>query len=74
MDELQKEQLLTMAENTAKLIVDASYDKLMEMLFDEIKKAIPGTMDDNIIDMLKPIIAPKVKELLLAEIAKIDGK
>jgi len=74
MEELKKEELLALAENTAKVIVDASYDKLMEMLFDEIKKAIPGTMDDSIIDMLKPIIAPKVKELLLAEIAKIDGK
>lgn len=74
MDEFKKEELLVLAENTAKLIVDASYDKAMEMIFDELKKAIPGTIDDAIIDMLKPMIAPKLKELLLAEIAKIDGK
>ncbi len=65
--------MLKLAEETAKVIVDASYDRTMEMIFDELKKAIPGTVDDNIIDMLKPIIAPKLKELLLAEIAKIDG-
>ncbi len=70
---MEKQEMLKLAEETAKVIVDASYDRTMEMIFDELKKAIPGTVDDNIIDMLKPIIAPKLKELLLAEIAKIDG-
>ena len=74
MDQLEKEQLLALAENTAKLLVDASYDRAMELIFAEIKKAIPGTVDDMLIDTLKPLIAPKLKELLLAEIAKIDGK
>lgn len=69
-----KSELLIIAEATAKAIVDSSYDKLMEIVFDEVKKAVPGTIDDAVIDMMKPLIAPKLKELLLAEIAKIDGK
>ena len=69
-----KEQLLVMAEETAKLLVDATYDRLLEMIVDELKKAIPGTIDDMVIDAVKPMIGPKMKELLLAEIAKIDGK
>lgn len=69
-----EQEVLVIAEAAAKALVDASYDRLMEVVFEEIKKAIPGTIDDSIIDMLKPIIAPKLKELLLAEIAKIDGK
>lgn len=69
-----KVKLLEISEDVLKLVVDASYDKLMEIVFEEIKKAIPGTIDDTIIDVLKPMIQPKMKELLLAEIAKIDGK
>lgn len=69
-----KEQLLVLGEETAKLIVDAAYDRLLEIVLDEVKKAIPGQVDDMIIDTMKPIVAPKIKELLLAEIAKIDGK
>lgn len=69
-----EQEVLVIAEAAAKALVDASYDRLMEVVFEEIKKAIPGTIDDSIIDMLKPIVAPKLKELLLAEIAKIDGK
>ena len=69
-----KEQLLVMAEETAKLLVDATYDRLLEMIMDELKKAIPGQIDDMVIDAVKPMIGPKMKELLLAEIAKIDGK
>lgn len=74
MNETTKEQLLVLAEETAKLLVDASYDRLMETVFAEIKKAVPGTIDDMVIDSLKPLIAPKIKELLLAEIAKISAK
>lgn len=69
-----REQLLVMAEETAKLVVDATYDRLLEMILEEIKKAIPGQIDDMVIDTMKPIIAPKMKELLLVQIAKIDGK
>lgn len=69
-----KDQVLVIAEEAAKALVETSYDKVMELVFEELKKAIPGTIDDTVIDMLKPIIAPKLKELLLAEIAKIDGK
>lgn len=74
MDDIKKQELLVIGEQTAKLIVDGSYDKLMEIVFDELKKAIPGNWDDMAIDMLKPVITPKLKELLLAEISKIDGK
>jgi hypothetical protein len=69
-----KDQALEVAELAAKALVDASYDRLLEMIFDELKKVIPGSVDDMVIDTLKPIVAPKMKELLLAEIAKIDGK
>lgn len=69
-----KEQSLEIAEAAAKAIVDASYDRLLEMIFEELKKAIPGQIDDMVIDAVKPMIGPKMKELLLAEIAKIDGK
>ena len=69
-----KDQALVLAEETAKLVVDATYDRLLEMILDEVKKAVPGQIDDMIIDTLKPIVAPKMKELLLAQIAKIDGK
>lgn len=69
-----KDEVLVIAEAAAKALVDASYDRLMEVIFEEIKKAIPGTIDDAIIDMLKPIVGPKLKEILLAEITKIDGK
>lgn len=69
-----EQEVLVIAEAAAKALVDASYDRLMEVVFEEIKKAIPGDWDNAIIDMLKPVIAPKLKEILLAEIAKIDGK
>lgn len=69
-----KEQALVIAEAAAKALIDASYDRIMELIFDELKKAIPGQIDDMIIDAVKPMIGPKLKELLLAEIAKIDGK
>lgn len=69
-----KEKALALAEETAKLVVDATYDRLLEMILDEVKKAIPGTIDDMVIDTVKPVVAPKMKELLLAQIAKIPGK
>ena len=69
-----KEQLLVIAEETAKVLVDASYDRLLELIINELKKAIPGQIDDMVIDAVKPMIGPKMKDLLLAEIAKIDGK
>lgn len=69
-----KEQALVLAEETAKMVVDAVYDRLLEMILDEVKKAIPGQVDDMIIDTMKPIVAPKMKALLLEQIAKIDGK
>ena len=67
-----KEQVLMIAEEAAKALVDASFDKIMDVVTEELKKVIPGTIDDLVIDAVKPMIAPKLKEILLAEIAKIS--
>ena len=40
---------------------------------DEIKKAIPGTIDDAIIAMIVPVITPVIKEELLKLIGKIEA-
>ena len=70
----QKQELLTVAEKAAEAVVNIAFDKVTDALVEEAKKAIPGQVDDAILDMLKPVLAPKLKELLLAEIKKIDGK
>lgn len=69
-----KQEALVLAEVAAKALTEAAYDKIVNLICEEIKVAIPGAIDDLIIDSIKPMVAPKLKELLLAEIAKIDGQ
>lgn len=53
-------------------MVTLGYDDLAAALKEEIKKAIPGQVDDAIVDMIAPMLMPAIKTVLLAQIDKIS--
>lgn len=67
------EQILEMIETQVQAAVEAQAEPLMASLLDEVKKLIPGGIDDAIIDSMKPTILPVVKAELLKLADKINA-
>ena len=52
-------------------IVDGTLDKIMLDLKVKLEAAIPGTIDDKILEVLFPVLEPMLKEAVLALVKKI---
>jgi len=72
--EEMKDTVLEAAEVSLEVFVEKAYEPLVDGILFEIKKAIPGTLDDSIVDGLATMMKPKVKALLLEQIEKISPK
>lgn len=68
------EQAKAITEVALEQVIEATYDKSFELIVEEIKKAIPGQVDDAVLAVIAPAIKPKVKELVLAQVEKISDK
>lgn len=66
-----KQTLLKQAEQTAKVIVELHFDDALALGKEKLKEAIPGQVDDMVIDLVVNALALPMKEALLAEIEKI---
>ena len=76
MEELLKQMEVQAKKDVALLLknqIAIAFDKAVEAGADEIKKAIPGQIDDAIIAMIVPVITPVIKEELLKLIGKIEA-
>lgn len=51
-----------------------NFDLLVERVKEELKKTIPGKIDDVILDAVMPKLLPIIKEALLKEVEKISDK
>lgn len=57
--------------DTMKAIVDGCADEATDKAFDELKKLIPGQVDDAILDLIKPTVKPYIKAELLKAVEEI---
>lgn len=71
--EIPKE-VLSILEATAKTLIESHSDKLVHLCLEEIKKVIPGEIDDVILDQLEASLKAKIKELLLDQAEKISAE
>lgn len=69
-----KEEALAAAEISLELFVEKAFEPVVDGLLEELKKAIPGQVDDAVIEMVKPSLKPIAKKLLLEQIEKISEK
>jgi hypothetical protein len=72
LQEKAKKVLLKQAEVASKEVVEALWDDAVLEAKEAVKKAIPGQVDDVVIDLVVSTFAPKGKEVLLAKIAQIS--
>lgn len=68
------EQVKAVTEVALEQVIEATYDKSFELIVAEIKKAIPGQVDDAILAVIAPAIKPQVKASVLAQVEKISDK
>ena len=66
-----KEQALKDIETLLKNQVGVAYDEAIELASAKLKAAIPGEVDDVIINMVVSSLKPLLKDLLLAQIEKV---
>lgn len=69
--ELLKQSALKHAEAFASGFVGECYDAAIVEAKEAVKKAIPGQVDDMIIDLVVQTLAPELKKQLLEKIALI---
>lgn len=69
--EAVKQEALAALETALKAGVEARFESFTDALLVELKKAIPGEVDDMIINAASPMVKPVVKQMLLDLIAKI---
>ena len=69
--DLAKESLLKNGEAFVAGVLGDVYDPAFALAKAKLKEAIPGAVDDAIIDMIAGVLQPSLKEILLAEVAKI---
>lgn len=55
-----------------KLVNGPAYENVVDELKVQLKKLIPGTVDDMIIDLILPAVLPALKAAALAEIEKLS--
>ncbi len=71
LQELAKQSLLKNGEAVVAGVVNDVYDPAFVKAKEGLKGAIPGSVDDAIIEMIAAVLQPQLKEILLAEVAKI---
>jgi hypothetical protein len=53
--------------------IEIAYDAAVKEAAGKVKEAIPGQVDDVIIDMIVPAIAPLIKQELVKVIEKLEA-
>lgn len=53
--------------------IEIAYDAAVKEAAGKVKEAIPGQVDDVIIDMIVPAIAPLIKQELIKVIEKLEA-
>lgn len=71
LQELAKQSLLKNGEVFVAGVLNDVYDPAFVKAKESLKASIPGSVDDAIIDMIAGVLQPSLKEILLAEVAKI---
>jgi hypothetical protein len=71
LQEKLKNVLLKNAEQLAKDVIEVGYDDAVELAKAKLKEAIPGTVDDAVIEMVAAALVPALKTALLEQIQKI---
>jgi hypothetical protein len=71
LQELAKQSLLKNGEAFVAGVLNDVYDPAFLKAKEALKAGIPGQLDDSIIDMIAAVLQPSLKEILLAEVAKI---
>lgn len=69
-----KEQVLAALEIAVDKLIEDKSDALVSAALVKLAQLIPGKLDDVLIGQYAPQIKAFVKQQLLAESAKIDGK
>jgi len=68
--EAMKAQAVKDGKSAAVNQIELAYDPAVELAVAKLKEAIPGQMDDIILDLVKVNVAPIIKASLLEMIAK----
>jgi hypothetical protein len=71
LQEIVKESLLKNGEAMVKAVVNDVYDPAFLEAKEALKLAIPGQVDDAIIELIAGVLQPQLKALLLAQVEKI---
>lgn len=69
-----KEELLKNTEILLEGVVDLVFDRIALVAVEAIKGAIPGKLDDVILDAIKTKIIESLKQAALEQIEKISDK
>lgn len=69
-----KEEVLAGAEVGAEAFINQSSDAIVSALVDELKKVIPGSWDDALLESYKPGLMATAKVELLKLAEKISGQ
>ena len=69
-----KEEVLAIVEVAAEAMIEAMSDKLVDIVCEEVKKAIPGNYEDGVVELIKVAAKPQIKALLLAQAEKISAE
>ncbi len=71
LQELAKQSLLKNGEAFVAAVLGDVYDPAVGELKAKIKDAIPGDVDDQIIEMIMAVVQPELKKILLEKVAGI---
>jgi hypothetical protein len=72
--ELIGKKLAAVVEVELEKLVEAKSDAVVTALLEQLKKAIPGGLDDVAIEAAKPSLLPIVKMELLKQVEKISAE
>ena len=76
MEELLKQMEAQAKKDLAMMLknqIEIAYDAAVKEAAGKVKEAIPGQVDDVIIDMVVPAIAPLIKQELVKVIEKLEA-
>jgi hypothetical protein len=65
--------ILAILEVEVEKYINTKADELLDKGFESLKKAIPGTIDDVILETVKPAVKAEAKKAVLKLADKIDG-
>lgn len=76
MEELLKQMEVQAKKDVALLLknqIALAFDAAINAGAEEIKKSVPGTIDDAIISLILPVITPVIKAELIKAIEKLEA-